>query len=84
MTSVPVSLTSLDNILTSASADIAIIKDTKTTFRLVLAFSFFLNQDVNVNWDDNEGNQLVQKFTSAVEEAWKDEIACMWHKFFFK
>ena len=75
MTSIPLSLTSAQNIMTSAGSDIMVVKDTKKTYRLALAFSFFLNQDVNVNLKQNTGNQLDQKFASALEASWRDIIA---------
>ena len=80
MTSLPVNLTSLQNSLTSAGYDIMVVKDTKMTMRLALAFSFFLNQDVNVNLKTDAGNQTIKKFTSAIEVSWRDKFAGMYRK----
>ena len=74
MTSLPVNLTSLQNIVTSAGYDITVVKDTKPTMRLALAFSFYLNQDVNVNLKTTAGGQLLKKFTSAIEMSWLDKF----------
>ena len=75
MTSLPVSLSSLQILLEAANADIYIEQDSRTTYRLALAFSFFLNKDVNVNLVNDAGILLVQDFTTSLEEAWIDELA---------
>ena len=75
MTSLPVSLSSLQILLEAANADIYIEQDSKTTYRLALAFSFFLNKDVNVNLVNDAGILLVQDFTTSLEGAWIDELA---------
>ena len=77
MTSLPVNMTSLQNIVTSAGYDITVVKDNKPTWRLALAFSFYLNQDVNVNLKTTAGNQLIEKFTSALELSWSDKFTGM-------
>lgn len=69
MTSAPLNLAYLQK----TTSTVKVITENKQTFRLIHAFSFYLNQNWNVRVDTV--NTLQKQFAQALEMTWKSKTA---------